>query len=121
MTDPRVRYLLPLGLWLAAAVLITLLEGTPEPLPSVALGSTVLLHALRAGALFALGVTVATVLARAAAGHLPTQFSTTGIGYDAEETSKTTATLVRLQEEVDDQQVALDQVGQRLDALGRIP
>ena len=87
----------------------------------MALGSTVLLHALRTGALFAIGVTVATVLARAAAGHLPTQLSTTGIGYDAEETGKTTATLVRLQEEVDDHQVALDRVGQRLDALGRIP
>lgn len=121
MTDPRLRYLMPLGLWLAAAVLITLLEGTPEPLPSVALGSNVLLHALRTGALFAIGVAMVTVLARAGAGHLPTQLLTTGIGYDAEATSKTTATLVRLQEEVDDHQVALDQVGQRLDALGRIP
>ncbi|CAN5547442.1 hypothetical protein BH20ACT18_BH20ACT18_01290 [soil metagenome] len=121
MTDPRVRYLMPLGLWLAAAVLVTLLEGTPDRLPSVALGSTAMLHALRAGALFALGVTVATVLARAAAGHLPTQLSTTGIGYYAEETSKTTATLADLQEQIDDHQAALDNVGHRLDARGRVP
>jgi len=38
MTDPRMRYLMPLGLWLAAAVLVTLLEGTPDRLPSVARG-----------------------------------------------------------------------------------
>jgi hypothetical protein len=119
MTDPRLRYVMPLGLWLAAAALITLVEGTPDRLPSVALGSTVLLHALRIGALFAIGVTMATVLARATAGRLPTQLSTTGIGYDAEETSETTAMLVKLQEQVDDHQVALDHVGQRLDALGR--
>jgi len=121
MSDPRLRYLMPLGLWLAAAMLITLLEGTPEPLPSVALGSTVLLHALRTGALFAIAVAMVTVLARAGAGHLPTQLSTTGIGYHAEETSKTTATLADLQEQIDDHEAALDNVGQRLDARRRMP
>src|SRR5919106_5054040 len=68
MSDPRVRYLGPLGLWLAVAVVISLIEGTPDRLPAVALGSSVLLHALRAGALFAIGFAVATVLTRAGAG-----------------------------------------------------
>lgn len=86
MSDPPVRYLVPLALWLAAAVAISLIEGTPDRVPSVALGSTVLLHALRAGALFAIGLIAATVLARAGAGRLPTQLTTSGIGYDAEET-----------------------------------
>jgi hypothetical protein len=55
MSDPRLRYLVPLALWSAAAVAITLIEGAPDRLPAVALGSTVLLHALRAAALFAVG------------------------------------------------------------------
>lgn len=79
MTQLRVRYLAPLGGLLVAAVLITLLEGTPGRLPAVALGSEVLLHALRAGAPFAIGFAVATVLARAGAGRLPTQVSTSGV------------------------------------------
>jgi len=121
MSDPRVRYLGPLGLWLVAAVAISLVEGTPERLPAVALGSTVLLHALRAGALFAIVFAVATVLARAGAGRLPTQLSTSGIGYDAEETRETTTALAELQQEVDRQQAALDRLAEQIDALGPRP
>jgi len=118
MSDPRVRYLDPLGLWLAAAVAISAIEGTPDRLPAVALDSTVLLHALRAGALFAVGFAVATVLARAGTGRLPTQLSTSGIGYDAEETRETTSALAELQKQVDDQQATLDRLAEQLDALG---
>jgi hypothetical protein len=117
MKDPRFRYLGPLGLWLAAAVAISLIEGTPDRLPAVALGSTVLLHALRAGALFAIGFAVATVLTRAGAGRLPTVLGTSGIGYDAEETRVTTTALAELQEQVDDQQATLDGLAEQLDAL----
>ena len=119
MSDLRLRFLAPTALWLLAAVAATLAEGTPERLPSVALGSTVLTHALRAGALFAIGFVLATVLARAGAGRLPTQFSTSGIGYELEETRATTTALTDLQEQVDDQQATLDRLAERLDALHR--
>jgi|SRR4051794_10998149 len=65
-----------------AAVVITLVEGTPQRLPAVALGSNVLLPALRAGAVFAIGLAAATVVARAARGELPAQLSTVGLAYD---------------------------------------
>jgi hypothetical protein len=117
----RVGYLGPLALLVLAVVVVTLVEGTPKRLPAVALGSTVLLHALRAGALFAIAFVVATVIARAAAGRLPTQLSTSGIGYDAEETRATTTALAQLQEQVDDQQAALDRLAEQLDALGSKP
>jgi len=104
----RASYLVPFVLWLAAAVLITAIEGTPDRLPPVALGSTILLHALRAGALFAIGFAVATVLARAGAGRLPTQLSTSGIEYDAEETTETTTALTEVQQQVDRLQIAVD-------------
>jgi hypothetical protein len=121
VSDPRLRYLAPLALWLAAAVAITLIEGAPDRLPAVALGSTVLLHTLRAGALFAVGFAVATVLARAGTGRLPTQLSTSGIGYAAEETRETTTALAELQQQVDDQQAVLDRLAEQLDALGPKP
>jgi hypothetical protein len=117
----RLRYLGPLVLLLVAAGAVTLSEGTPDRLPAVALGSTVLLHVLRAAALFAIGFVVATVIARAGAGRLPTQLSTSGIGYDAEETRETTTALAALQEQVDDQQAALDRLADQLDALQAKP
>jgi len=117
----RFRYLGPLVVLVLAAVVVTLVEGTPDRLPAVALGSTVLLHVLRAGALFAIGFVVATVVARAGAGRLPTQLSTSGIGYDAEETRATTTALAQLQEQVDDQQAALDRLAEQLDALKAKP
>lgn len=52
-------------------------------------------------ALFALGLAVATVLAPATAGRIPTQLSTTGFGYEAEEMTETTAGLLELQQPVD--------------------
>lgn len=121
MSKVRLRYLGPLALLLVAVVLVTLFEGTPDRLPAVALGSTVLLHALRAGALFAIGFVVATVVVRAGAGRLPTQLSTSGIGYDVEETRETTAALAELQEQVDDQQATLNSLAEQLDALRANP
>ena len=112
------RYLAPLAVALAVAVLVTLLEGTPRALPAVALGSEVLLHALRASALFAIAFVLATVLSRASAGRLPTELSTSGIGYTAEETRKTTETLAELQEQVDDHQATIDRLAERIDRLG---
>ncbi len=109
------RYLVPFVLWMVAAALATLVEGRPDPLPAVALGSTILLHALRAGALFALGFAVATVIARAGAGRLPTQLSTTGFGYDAEEMTETTAGLIELQQQVDRLQAGVDAVADDVD------
>ena len=117
MTGTRLRYLLPLGAWLLAAVIITVIEGTPRRLPAVALGSSVLLHALRAGALFAIGFVLATVFARAGAGRLPTQLSTSGIGYDAEETRETATALAELQAELDRHRSAIDGLAEQLDAL----
>lgn len=111
------RYLAPLGLWLAISLASTLIEGIPDRLPAVALGSEMLLHAIRAGALFAIGFGLATVLARASAGRLPTQLSTSGIGYDAEETLETTTALTQLQDQVDGHQDVLERVAEQIDAL----
>ncbi len=115
ISDLRMRYLAPFALWMAAVVLITLVEGTPDRLPPVALGSTILLHAVRAGALFALGLVVATVIARGGAGRLPTQLSTTGIGYDADEMTETTAGLIELQQQVDRLQAVVDNLAADVD------
>jgi hypothetical protein len=113
------RYLLPLVALLAAAIAVTAAEGTPAKLPAVALGSPIVLHAVRVGALFAIGVAIATVLARAGAGRLPSELTTTGIGYTAEETLETTAALSELQEQVDAQQAALDRLAEQIDKLDR--
>lgn len=112
------RYVAPLAVVLVIAIAVTLLEGTPATLPAVALGSDVLLHALRAGALFAVVFILATVLSRASAGRLPSELSTSGIGYTAEETRKTTETLAELQEQVDDHQATIDRLAERIDRIG---
>jgi hypothetical protein len=113
----RLRYLAPLGLWLASAALISLAEGTPDPPPAVALGSTTLLHALRAAALFAIGLGAATVLAHAGAGRLPTQLLTSGVVFEARESLESEAALAELQEQVERQRASLNRAAERLDAL----
>jgi hypothetical protein len=75
---PRV---LPLTFMIAAALIVSLLERSPVELPGVALGSDVLLHFERTAAMFAIVVAVLSVLREAARGRLPTQLSTTGLGY----------------------------------------
>ena len=119
MSDLRLRFLVPAALWLLTAVAARRAESTLDPLPAVALGSTVLLHALRAGALFAVGFVLATVLARTSAGRLPTQLSTSGIGCAAEETRATATAVTELQEQVDDHEAMLQRLAERLDALHR--
>lgn len=113
------RTFLALAVWLSLALTGTLIEGTPDPLPTVALGSTILLHALRAGAVFALGLAVSTVLLRAADGHLPTKLTTTGVAFDAEETSETLAALGELQTQVDRHDALMDRFAAQLDTLSR--
>jgi hypothetical protein len=81
----------------------------------------VLLHVERAAALFAITVAVISVLAQATHGRLPTQLSTSGIAYDAEQTRETATALAELQHEVDRQQAALDDLAERLDALAPKP
>ena len=117
MTMDGRRIALRLSALIGVAVAVTLIEGAPVRLPGVALGSTVLLHAERAAALFAIGVAIISVLAQARKGRLPTQPSTSGIAYEAEHTRETTTALAELQHEVDRHQTALDQVAEALDVL----
>lgn len=120
MTPPRLLLVIFL-IFSAAAVAMTALEGTPRRLPSVALGSAVLLHAERAGALFALALALATILLHAGRGRLPTQLSTSGLSYEAEETAATTAALAELQQQVERQQAMLDALAVRLDRITPSP
>jgi hypothetical protein len=113
------RYVLPMLGWLAIATLATILEGAPTRLPGLALGSVALLHALRIAALFAIGVVIATVLVRASAGSLPTQLSTTGLSYEAEETSETLAALAELQLQVDRHDALMERIAIQLDTVRR--
>lgn len=117
MTSASLRYVLPLAFWLVTPIGVTLIEGTPSPLPAVALGSAVLLHALRVIALFAIGFAITTVFARALVGRLPSQLSTTGVGYDAEEPAVTSATFAELQAQVDSLDSLVEGIAQRLDTL----
>jgi ubiquinone biosynthesis protein UbiJ len=58
------------------------------------------------------------------AGRLDTRCrsaTASGIGYDAEETRETTTALAELQDQVDDQQAALDRLAEQLDALEAKP
>lgn len=95
-----------LALVIAAAIVISLVEGAPRRLPSVALGSTVLLHVERAAALFAVALAVVSVFAQASRGRLPTQLSTTGLGYpaDAEAADEAKAAIETLQGQLDELQ-----------------
>jgi hypothetical protein len=113
------RYVAPLLGWLAVAVVVTVVEGVPTRLPGLALGSAVLLHAVRVVALFAIGLVIGTVLARASSGRLPSEVSTTGLVYSAEETGETLAALAELQAQVARQDALLDEIAARLDRLGR--
>jgi hypothetical protein len=67
------RLAVALAALLFAGVVVSLIEGSPERLPGVALGSDVLLHVERAAAIFAILVALMSVLREAARGRLPTQ------------------------------------------------
>lgn len=107
-----VRLALPLVLLLVAALVISLLEGSPERLPGVALGSDVLLHVERAAASFAIAVAILSVLTQAARGRLPTQLSTAGLAYDADAAEAAERAVEDLQGQVDRLQASLDRIGQ---------
>ncbi len=111
MTPAGRRLALLLAAIIVAAVLVTLVEGTPSRLPGVALGSTVLLHAERAGAMVAIVVALASMLTQAARGRLPTQLSTAGLAYEAEAAANTQAALEDLQRQIDCLQEGVDRLG----------
>jgi len=77
------------GSWLGSGVIVilvlalvaSLIAGTPEGLPGVALGSAVVLHAERTVALFAAVLLVFVVLVRAFQGQLPQELSGRGVKY----------------------------------------
>ena len=84
MIEPAgARFAVPLVAVLAVSVLVSLLEGVPQQLPGVALGSDVLLHIERVSAIFAIVVAVLSVLHEATGGRLPTQLTTSGLAYEA--------------------------------------
>lgn len=111
MTPAGRRLALLLAAFLAAAVVISLVEGTPDRLPSVALGSSVLLHVERAAAMFAIALALVSVVAQATRGRLPTQLTTAGLAYEAEAAADTQAALEDLQGQLDRLQDGLDRVG----------
>lgn len=93
MTAAGRRLALLLAAVILGAVVVTLVEGAPSRLPGVALGSPVLLHAERAGAIAEIVVALASILTQAARGRLPTQLSTAGLAYEAEAAANTQAAL----------------------------
>lgn len=114
------RLALLLAVAMAAAVAVTLIEGTPGRLPGVALDSAVLMHAERAGALFALVVAIVSILAQAMHGRLPTQLSTGGLAYGTGDfAGDATDTVADLQRQVDDLEGALLALAERLDPGAR--
>lgn len=87
------------------SVLATLLAGTPESLPAVALDSAVVLHAERVVALALASVVVAALLDRGFHGELPAEFR--GVKYAERTASQELAessgeALVALADEVHD-------------------
>ena len=85
-----------------AALVASILEGTPARLAGVALGSPILLHAERALALLAVTVAAASIVVQAARGRLPVELSTSGLRYEAEAADNTAAAMTALQEQFDE-------------------
>ena len=100
---------------------VSLIEGTPDRLPGIALGSAVLLHGERALALIAVVIGALSVLARAARGRLPIELSTSGVRYEAEAADDAAAAVVQLQDQLDELVAIVDALADRLDARQRHP
>jgi hypothetical protein len=100
-----------LVLLFAAALVVSVAQGAPEGLPGVALGSDVLLHVERAAAFFAIVVAVLSVLAQSTRGRLPTQFTTTGLAYEADAADDTRAAVQDLQAQIDRLYDGLNRLG----------
>jgi hypothetical protein len=78
-----------------AALAVTSATGTPARLPAIALGSNVLFHLERLVALLAGFVALLAIVTRAWSGQLPSEVSTAGVKYAAEETRATTSDAAR--------------------------
>ena len=105
----------------AAAVCVSVVEGTPRALPGVALGSAVLLHAERVLALVVVAIAAISVLVQAARGRLPVELSTTGLRYEAEAADDAAAAVAQLQDQFDDLVATVDALAARLDLPQRRP
>jgi hypothetical protein len=105
----------------AAAVCVSVVEGTPRALPGVALGSPVLLHAERVLALVVIAIAAISVLVQAARGRLPVELSTTGLRYEAEAADDAAAAVAQLQDQFDDLVATVDALADRLDLPQRRP
>lgn len=105
----------------AGALCVSLVEGAPDRLPGVALGSAVLLHAERALALVAVVVAAVSVLARAARGRLPVELSTSGLRYEADAADDTATAVAQLQDQFDDLLAIVDALADRLDGPQQRP
>ena len=105
----------------AAAVCVSVVEGTPRALPGVALGSPVLLHAERVLALVVVAIAAVSVLVQAARGRLPVELSTTGLRYEAEAADDAAAAVAQLQDQFDDLVATVDALADRLDLPQRRP
>lgn len=110
VTKSRASLTLPLTVAIVAAVAVSLAEGAPDRMPGVALGSMVLLHVERSAAIFAIVVAVTSVLSEASRGRLPTQLSTAGLAYVAQDTGDATARI----------QAGLDDVQRQLQSLAEL-
>jgi hypothetical protein len=117
---PRVLGVVALAV-AVAAILVSLAEGIPDGLPGVALGSTVLLHAERALALFAVVIAALSVVRQATRGRLPIEFSTSGLRYEAEAADDMAAAVADLQAQIDDLETTTAALAERLDVLSRRP
>jgi hypothetical protein len=78
-----------------AALVVTCATGAPARLPEIALGSNVLFHLERLVALLAGFVTLLAIVTRAWSGQLPSEVSTQGVRYAAEEAKATTRDAAR--------------------------
>jgi hypothetical protein len=102
----NLRLSIPVAAIAFAALGVSVVEGAPARLPGIALGSEVLLYGERAAALFALTVAALSVVAQAARGRLPTQLTTSGLGYEAEAAAADAVS--ELQNQVQELERALD-------------
>jgi hypothetical protein len=109
--DVTDRLAIRLAALLFAGVVVSLIEGSPEQLPGVALGSDVLLHVERAAAIFAILVAITSVLREAARGRLPTQLTTAGLAYEAD---------VAAAEAAEDLQRQLDELGEQVQIMAEL-
>jgi hypothetical protein len=103
----RIAVVGPLAALAVVVTAVTLVEGAPDRLPAVALGSDVLLHVERAAAMFAIVVAVAAVLREGWRGRLPTQVTTSGLAYEGDAAEEAKAAVEHLQDQVDDLQAQL--------------